>query len=108
MRAGNGITEATSKGDRCRRCVLPLDPRSVTPEHVDHRSIGNGKGRRLRIDLHGVPKPADIAEGIRFAIKHGWSSEPFYIGFTDLPDVERFVVRSADSPDYWRELEPPR
>jgi hypothetical protein len=74
----------------------------VTIQHAD------GRGSLLRIDLFGVPTPADIAEGIRFAIAHGWrptmSDEAFHLGFTDQRSTERFVVRSATSPDFWREF----
>src|SRR5262245_1579479 len=73
---------------------------------VQHES---GNGSLLRIDLYGLPMPADIADAIRFALAHGWSpftSGPmFFIGFTDVADRPRFVVRAHDSPDYWRELQ---
>ena len=74
----------------------------VTIQHAD------GRGSLLRIDLFGVPTPTDIAEGIRFAIANGWcptmSAEAFHLGFTDQRSTERFVVRSANSPDFWREF----
>ncbi len=67
-----------------------------------------GTGSLLRIDLYGIPNPVDITEGIRFAIANGWKSskseQMFYLGFTDQPGTERFVVRSATSADYWREF----
>lgn len=68
----------------------------------------SGEGSLLRIDLFGIPTPADIAEGIRFAIANGWSPEvsnrSFYLGFTDQRETNRFVVRASDSPDFWREF----
>ncbi|MDB5344721.1 MAG: hypothetical protein JWP89_3098 [Schlesneria sp.] len=68
----------------------------------------DGHGSLLRIDLYGIPKPIDISEGIRFAIANGWnpskSDQMFYLGFTDQPGHKRFIVRSADSPDFWREF----
>ena len=72
----------------------------VTVQH------GSGHGALLRIDTVGIPMPNDIADGIRFAIKSGWEpkigGKMFYLGFTDQPGFERFVVRAHDSPDYWR------
>lgn len=74
----------------------------ITVQHA------GGEGSLLRIDLFGIPTPADIAEGIRFAIANGWnpaiSNRPFYLGFTDQREAHRFVVRGADSPDFWREF----
>ncbi len=74
----------------------------VTVQH------GSGHGSLLRIDLYGVPLPNDIADGIRFALRSGWvpesAGEMFYLGFTDLPNHDRFVVRSKDSPDFWRDF----
>jgi hypothetical protein len=72
---------------------------------IQHSS---GRGPLLRIDLWGIPLPVDIANGIRFAIANGWSptegDKPMYLGFNDKEESERFVLRSADSPDYWREF----
>ena len=72
----------------------------VTVQH------GSGHGSLLRIDTVGVPLPNDIADGIRFAIASGWNPESggkmFYLGFTDQPNNDRFVVRAHDSPPYWR------
>jgi hypothetical protein len=74
----------------------------VTVQH------GSGHGALLRIDTHGIPLPDDIADAIRFAMQSGWQPESggdmFFLGFTDLPDYPRFVVRAHDSPDYWREF----
>jgi hypothetical protein len=72
----------------------------VTVQHA------SGVGSLLRIDTYGIPKPKDIADAIRFALQSGWvpesGGEMFFIGFTDRPDHERFVLRSHDSPDFWR------
>lgn len=74
----------------------------ATVQHAD------GLGSILRIDLYGIPTPADIAEGIRFAIANGWrptkSDGAFHLGFTDQRETDRFVLRSASSPDFWREF----
>jgi hypothetical protein len=73
----------------------------VTVQHAE------GRGSLLRIDLYGIPTPKDISEGITFAIANGWcpsrSDRTFYLGFTNQR-TERFVVRSEDSPDFWREF----
>ena len=69
---------------------------------------GSGRGPQLRIDLFGVPLPRDIAEGIRFALANGWSpiegEIPMFLGFSDQRESNRFVLRSANSPDYWKEF----
>lgn len=71
---------------------------------------GDGRGSLLRIDLYGIPTPVDIAEGIRFAIIHGWcpsqSGASFHLGFTNIRLDNRFVLRQADSPDFWTEFVP--
>jgi len=85
--------------------------RGRTPENMwVTAQLANGRGSLLRIDLYGVPTPAEITEAIRFAIAHGWlpmeRHEVFYLGFTKQRDSERFVLRSAVSPDFWREFTP--
>ena len=83
--------------------------RGRSPENlwvtVQHAS---GKGPLLRIDLDGIPLPADVADAIRFAMANGWEARAagsaFFLGFTTRADHPRFVVRNHDSPDYWREF----
>jgi hypothetical protein len=59
-----------------------------------------GRGACLFLVFIEYPTRRDLAEVIRFALQHGWQpsqNKPFYLGFSDAPARERFVVRTKDS-----------
>jgi hypothetical protein len=85
----------------------------VIGNRSDHRcpkatvQQSSGVGAKLFIDPIEILQPSDIASAIRFALVHGWnpsaSGPEIRLGFDGSVESDRFVVRKADDPPYWKE-----